>query len=502
MSSIYNLLYDPVTGEVTYGTLGVQGLQGQGQQGFMGYQGFAEQGLQGLQGVTGFHGIQGLFGLQGQQGLEGFQGEFGYQGFQGIEIPGVQGVQGYQGSQGYQGYQGYDGIVGFVGRQGVTGVFPLEIAPIAIGTSAGYTGQNLTNVALGADSGETNQGAYAIAVGYQAGLLNQSANSIAISALGSAINPGTTGLFISPIRFTTDQPVPFGLQGLRGQQGFQGFQGSQGFQGFQGFQGETGATGIPGGVEGNIQYNVGLQFKGSNNITFNNTSNIFSFGAGNTGGEFNMIGGLVQGPVPGTVRTTDTIKLANFIDGQRYVEFGSDTPNASYVNFLSNDAGPGVDWDSIIISSGGQAGIDGQGTLIFDNPTSARYAGDLPFSFVNIEGRLLWNLGADRTSAITEMCVSGSIGTETKVIYSGTTGGLFNVMVGSPTGDFALKKFWLTKTGASTYGTYDVAATDSSTGVTISVSTTGGISISVTNSVSPSKTLYYTVYISSLNPFA
>ena len=90
---------------------------------------------------------------------------------------------------------------------------------VAIGDGAGSTNQSISAVAIGTAAGINNQGSYSVAVGYAAGNQNQGANSIAIGFLAATANQGDTsivlnasgaplagatgGFFVKPIRNIT-----------------------------------------------------------------------------------------------------------------------------------------------------------------------------------------------------------------------------------------------------------------------------------------------------------
>jgi hypothetical protein len=71
---------------------------------------------------------------------------------------------------------------------------------IAIGSSAGFTGQRGAAVAIGNQAGYSGQGANSIAIGSLAGVSGQAANSIILNASGATLNATTSGTFIAPIR--------------------------------------------------------------------------------------------------------------------------------------------------------------------------------------------------------------------------------------------------------------------------------------------------------------
>jgi hypothetical protein len=359
-----------------------------------------------------------------------------------------------------------------------------------------------------------NQSIYSLAIGYQAGIVNQVTNSVILNAGGTPLNAGTTGLFIQPIRFTEQLPIAFGLQGLRGRQGgLQGFQGFQGYQGFQGVVGSMGGTGIPGGSNENIQYNVLGEFRGSSDLTYSSGTNTFTFGAGRTGGAFEIVGGVVQGTQPGTVRTTDTIKLVNAIDGKRFIECGADAPHTSYIDFHSNDGGPGVAWDGFIFSAGGSTAASGAGTLVFDNQLSSNYFFIGTTSTLTLNGNLVFgnaDESTDRpTTPITEIIASGTLthqsggASENQRLFAGLTGGTFNVMACTPAGAFNLQKFWAYKNGgAGTFSFASIAGTSSTSGVDIVYNNTDNlISIYFTNTAGALGTVMsYTIIQSISNP--
>lgn len=518
MSSVYNLFYEPSTGEVRYGTFGIQGPQGLGQQGIIGADGTAFRGVQGLQGTTTgtAQGFQGPQGFQGFQGFLGFQGLQGFQGFQGHNVRGFQGFQGRQGFQGFRGTAGLNGLVGTAGVQGSIGVFPVQQEPVAIGSFAGSTTQGLFSTAVGADAGKTNQGTYALAVGYQAGLVSQAPNSIILNALGTPLNSGTTGFFVNPIRFTSVPPIPAGIQGNRGVQGFQGFQGLQGFQGFQGTQGGVGLQGAASGSLGQIQYNLGGAFRASNNLVYSATTNNFNFGTGLTGGRFNVTGGLAQGTVANGTASGGA-KIANVLDGVRNFEMYSTLlANNSLLSFKSNDASSGVLFDSAIQSLGGVNGTPGGGTLEFANLNAPRYAFTGSSSMFRVGGNIQFMAGNDRTVGnVADIITTGSLagGFSNIRIFFGYTGGLFNIMANEPSGAFAFRKLWIFKDTSSSFAFLNVGASaeNASAGCSFSITndplvpgggdTRAGISIYMTNTVSPQRTIYYTIVQTMRNPF-
>ena len=75
-----------------------------------------------------------------------------------------------------------------------------EMNSIAIGSLSGYYNQGQFSIAIGAQAGQTNQNSLSIAIGAQAGQTNQHSNSIILNASGNSLNSNTSGFFIKPIR--------------------------------------------------------------------------------------------------------------------------------------------------------------------------------------------------------------------------------------------------------------------------------------------------------------
>ena len=67
---------------------------------------------------------------------------------------------------------------------------------IAIGTSAGLTNQSTKAVAIGDSAGATTQGEYAVAIGNNAGNTTQGANSVAIGSSAGEVNQSTSAVAI------------------------------------------------------------------------------------------------------------------------------------------------------------------------------------------------------------------------------------------------------------------------------------------------------------------
>ena len=61
---------------------------------------------------------------------------------------------------------------------------------VAIGNSAGATGQKVTSIAIGFQAGQTQQNATSVAIGRQAGQTNQSFNALALGAFAGQFNQG------------------------------------------------------------------------------------------------------------------------------------------------------------------------------------------------------------------------------------------------------------------------------------------------------------------------
>jgi hypothetical protein len=76
---------------------------------------------------------------------------------------------------------------------------------VAIGTGAGCSTQGASAIAIGVGAGFSSQGAYSIAIGTAAGSNGQPTSNIALNATNTGLNPATTGLYINPIRPTTNQ---------------------------------------------------------------------------------------------------------------------------------------------------------------------------------------------------------------------------------------------------------------------------------------------------------
>jgi hypothetical protein len=78
---------------------------------------------------------------------------------------------------------------------------------IAIGKGAGYINQFNSSVAIGENAGYTSQGTFSVAIGTNAGKSSQSLNSIILNASGLELNTDTSGLFINPIRQTSNSSI-------------------------------------------------------------------------------------------------------------------------------------------------------------------------------------------------------------------------------------------------------------------------------------------------------
>ncbi len=78
---------------------------------------------------------------------------------------------------------------------------------IAIGKDAAVMNQGSNSIAIGQAAGYNSQGSNAIALGTNAGKSSQSSNSIILNATGLELNTDTSGLFIDPIRQTSNSSV-------------------------------------------------------------------------------------------------------------------------------------------------------------------------------------------------------------------------------------------------------------------------------------------------------
>lgn len=148
--------------------------------------------------------------------------------------------------------------------------------------------------------------------------------------------------------------------------GNQGFQGYQGFQGSRGFQGP--AVAIAGSTT-QIQYNNAGVLTGNSNVTYDQSTNVFRFGSGNTGGQLYVVGDFAQGTTSTTLAPFNGGAALAFTGLGRYVGINSNSSNASQIEFHSFDAG-NVAYDSRIQSTGGSASTSGQGTLTFTCATT------------------------------------------------------------------------------------------------------------------------------------
>jgi len=472
-TTIYQLLYDPVSKEITYGVAGTQGPQGSTLLGIQGFQGLGFQGSQGSQGIQGF----------------GFQGAQGVQGFQCVGLQGTQGVQGF-GAQGFQGSQGFQGY------QGLVGIFPTNVDNIAIGISAGFQNQASKAIAIGFNAGFQNQGQFSIALGYQAGFQQQVSNSIILNATNTPLNAGTTGFFVNPIRFNQGPPITLGRQGLQGSQGIQGIWGTQGFFGNQGIQGLAGVMGSLAGAVNQIQYNSGGNFGASTNLTFNPSTTVFTFGSGQTGGQFNVVGNLVQG-ITGTTGQSGNTKFA-YRNVGRFIEIGADAANTAYIDFHSNDNSD-VDYDTRILSING-SGSAGGGSLNFYANSGYVFTGSN--TTVSIPYRINFASGADRTYTVTKTAITGSLssGGATPVqVFTTTQGGFFNCMANNAAGNVAMSLRWGVKTAPTTYIFNEISAYTNTSGVTWTYSTTGGWTFNLTNNGTGNIVYYEIDYLQNPN---
>lgn len=166
---------------------------------------------------------------------------------------------------------------------------------------------------------------------------------------------------------------------------------------------------------GSVNFNKGAKA----NVTYTPSSNVFTFGQGDTGGHFQVIGTFVQG-VTGTTGQAGNAKFGYRNPGQ-FVEIGADSPNTAYVDFHSNIA-TDVDYDTRILSVGGTAPNSGGGALGF-------YAQNFAFNTLTnrsnpmIEtnlnttyspGALLPSIFPPRTNFVDEYIFSGQIAANTQ----------------------------------------------------------------------------------------
>ena len=92
-------------------------------------------------------------------------------------------------------------IVGTVDTASLT----VSSTNVAIGNSAGLTGQNAFAVAIGTSAGLTNQGEEAIAIGYDAGQTGQGEEAIAIGQATGRTNQGSSAVAIGDTAAMTNQ---------------------------------------------------------------------------------------------------------------------------------------------------------------------------------------------------------------------------------------------------------------------------------------------------------
>jgi hypothetical protein len=95
--------------------------------------------------------------------------------------------------------QSFAVAIGFGAGQGSQGFMAT-----AVGNGTGLASQGTYAVAVGTNAGQTSQGAYAIALGSNAGTTNQPANSIIINAGSSALQGSAAGFYVDPIRSTAN----------------------------------------------------------------------------------------------------------------------------------------------------------------------------------------------------------------------------------------------------------------------------------------------------------
>jgi len=75
---------------------------------------------------------------------------------------------------------------------------------VALGTNGGQYNQGTGSVAIGYQAGATGQRQFAVAIGYLAGATGQNNNSVVLNASGNFLTAGNTGLFVNPLRNTTN----------------------------------------------------------------------------------------------------------------------------------------------------------------------------------------------------------------------------------------------------------------------------------------------------------
>ena len=233
------IMYDQITGELTFfnglmghtGATGADGLMGHtgatGADGLMGHTGAT--GADGLVGHTGATGADGLMGHTGTTGADGLMGHTGpgggATGATGADgLVGHTGATGADGLVGHTGATGADGLVGHTGATGATGADGLVGHTGATGADGltghtGATGANLvlpdginfgdylfwndskwvladTKINLGSGCGSTNQAEHTVAIGNLSGNKNQQQYSIAIGTMAAEVDQHTSAIAI------------------------------------------------------------------------------------------------------------------------------------------------------------------------------------------------------------------------------------------------------------------------------------------------------------------
>lgn len=167
---------------------------------------------------------------------------------------------------------------------------------------------------------------------------------------------------------------------------------------------------------GNVQFYK--QGTNSTNFQYNATNNVMTFGAGSTGGNFQIIGTLVQG-VTGTTGQAGNAKFGYRNPGQ-FVELGADSPNTAYIDFHSN-VSTDVDYDTRILSVGGTAPDSGGGAMglfaqNFVFHTILNRSNPMIETYLNTSykpGNLLATTMIPRTNVVDEYIFSGEIAPNT-----------------------------------------------------------------------------------------
>ncbi len=147
----------------------------------------------GITGATGATGITGPTGATGPSG--GPTGATGATGATGLANPGGNNTEvqfnnagNFGGSNAFT----FDNVSNLVYMKSLK----LDSVNIALGNSAGNSGQSINGIAVGQSAGESNQGTGAIAIGTSAGDLNQSNYAIALGSDAALTNQGNYSVAI------------------------------------------------------------------------------------------------------------------------------------------------------------------------------------------------------------------------------------------------------------------------------------------------------------------